>query len=252
MRSKFLALITSLIFIAFALPATSKPVNVWIYHNFAPFVIDATHKHGLSYDLAQWLTENSNGIYEFNVTVHSRARLNETLSGNPSGIVFWVNPAWFGDVEENKYFWTKPLMRDRTLIISPLRASIDYKGPASLEGMTITSVSGHRYVGIDPLVEEGRMSRNDLSSEEAVTLFISNERGDVGVIAESALLSLTQQLNLHGKIFSAKEPHSIYDRRVMITRDDPDLIEFMQKSLSDMKRDGHWSELLNKYGLSEN
>ncbi|CAN0323438.1 unnamed protein product, partial [Chrysoparadoxa australica] len=41
--------------------ASAHDITMWVYHNFPPFVVDEDSRTGMSFDLAQMLTDRSEG-----------------------------------------------------------------------------------------------------------------------------------------------------------------------------------------------
>ncbi len=71
------------------------------------------------------------------------------------GLVVWVNPAWVGDPQRERYLWTFPVMRDTNELISSIDKPITYRGPDSLKGLVFGGVEGYRYQGIDEAAAGG-------------------------------------------------------------------------------------------------
>lgn len=232
-------------------PVFAEDLTVWVYHDFPPFIVDEGQRIGLSYDLAEALSARSDGKFDFSVTVTPRQRLNLELQGNKDGIVFWANEYWFGDSDMQKYLWSETLLKDRSVVISPIEVPVDYTGPQSLAGMVVSTVQGHRYTGLDELVIQDQIERSDLPSEHAVVQFISNKRGTVGVIAQSALRFFQQNLELDGALFTAQQPHSTYSRRIMVQPALSDAYDFITTELTKMKTEGEWEQMLANYALTD-
>ena len=140
-------------------------IQVWSYHNFPPFVVDLEERQGLTFDLARAMEELSDGRYRFEVAILPRPEINQRLAKGTLGIVLWVNPVWFADRERIKFLWTRAIMTDGSGVISPRRKPVRYNGPASIIGLHLIGVKGHRYAGADELVAQGVVRRTDLASE---------------------------------------------------------------------------------------
>ena len=240
------AILVTLSSTAFAEP---EPVEVWIYHNFAPFVIDGPNQQGLSFDLARRLTDMSEGRYSFDVYVLPRGRINLRLSEGMSGFVFWGNPAWFGDSKQETYFWSQPLLRGQSVIISPSATPVDYETPASLTGARLAGIRGHRYVGVDELVEAGEASRYDVSDEAGLVKFIASGRAEAAVIARSAVEYLTAKYDIEDQIHVAPVPHSEYERHILAPKSMEAAFVFTQEAIEELTDDPQWRDLLASYGF---
>ncbi|SPH19290.1 hypothetical protein ASD8599_00014 [Ascidiaceihabitans donghaensis] len=220
--------------------AQAETVRVWVYHNFPPFVIDVDTQSGLSYDFARELTVRSDGQHDFVVEVLPRARLNRQMADGAEGIVFWANPVWFGDKEETKYLWSSKITSDSSVVMSRVDDPIEYTGPQSLLGMELVGIEGHRYIGVDELVQEGLMTRKDLHAESSAVQFISTGRGRVAILARSAADYFTRKLALTDMIHFASTPHSSYTRHVLVPKADFALRGYIDQVLDELNKSPIW------------
>lgn len=230
--------------------AAAEDVTLWVYHNFSPYIVDADIGTGISYDLAEMLTAKSNGRYQFRVVVLPRQRLNLQLEAGAPGVVLWANPAWFGDADRSRYDWSDPILTDRNVVISPAEAAFDYSGPNSLRDMTLVGVRGHRYAGVDPLVTAGEVERVDVRAERDLVQFIASGRGEVAIVAHSAAQYFVGELELESDVHFAPEPHSQYQRFVMI-HEEPDAIDaFLNDAIARVAQSQQWADRVATYGLN--
>lgn len=216
----------------------AKDINVYTYHNHAPFIIDK--KTGLSYDLVKFLNNNSNGAFNFKLKIVPRSRLNYNLKPwiqkecgiikdcNSNWLVLWVNHKWgFGKDALTNFSWTKLFEDSNAIIYSKIR-KINYNNPKSLVGKKLAGIAGHRYVGIDELVKEGKIIRIDGNSEELNLQKVLSNRVDVTLLPTS---SFNYYLNTNKDLKSlekAKVSHQIYMRNIMTTTQNVELISFLQ------------------------
>ncbi len=230
--------------------AAAEEVSVWVYHNFPPYIVNATEREGISYDLVRLLTEMSDGRFQFNVEVLPRPRLEKRFMSGDPGIVLWVNHVWFGDPDRTRFLWTNPILADKNVIVSPKGASFQYEGPQSLHGMTLIGVRGHSYTEVDGLVKEGLVDRIDLNAEGQLMRFVASGRGQVAIIANSAARYFVRELDLSDAIHFSKKPHSTYQRYIMVQPHLEPLHEFLQEAILRLKRSEEWTEIVQKYGLN--
>ena len=59
-------------------------------------------------------------------------------------VVPWVNPSWFGDVQQTRYLWTDGYKQDSNIVLSPIDNPVEYQGPESLTGKSISVLLGAR------------------------------------------------------------------------------------------------------------
>ncbi|NQY93452.1 MAG: transporter substrate-binding domain-containing protein [Campylobacteraceae bacterium] len=216
----------------------AQEINVYTYHNHAPFIIDK--KTGLSYDLVEFLNKNAKGMYNFKLKIVPRSRLNynlkpwiqqecgKTKECQSNWMVLWVNHKWgFGKNSLTNFSWTA-LFQDSNAIIYSKNRKINYTTPKSLIGKKLAGIAGHRYVGIDDLVKEGKIQRIDGNSEEVNLQKVLSNRVDVTLLPTSSFnyyLNTDEKLNALEK---AKVAHQVYMRNIMTTTKNVELIKFLQ------------------------
>ena len=229
--------------------AFAKDVLVWVYHDFPPFVIDVENREGLSFELADRLTEISDGDYNFQVDVLNRGRINHFVQSDVPGIVLWTNPLWFGDKTKEKFLWSTPLFHDSAAVISPKSAPIDFSAPTDLAGLRMTGVRGHRYAGLDELVADGQIQRIDMGSEEQQVLFVAHGRADVSVLAELAARFYVKSHGLSERVHFSKMPHSTFGRVILVQPQMRDEHAFIEQALKQLAQDPSWQEKLKSFGV---
>lgn len=238
-------LICSLAFLSFSLPLWSQePIKLLTYHVHPPFVNGP--QEGLTYSLAQFLTQRSEGRFSFEVEELPRKRLDLAIQKEGSWVALWSNPIWFGDAQQEKYLWV-PVMEDNSVILSPGDAPVNWESPDSLRGMTFVGMRGHRYVGIDDLVEAGEITRIDNNQEQDIVRMLLNHRADAGLLPGSAMRYFAKQMELGDRIYVAPKPHSTFQRMFFTPRSRADLAEFL-KTLR-FAQNPEWQALLASYGF---
>lgn len=232
--------------------ARAESVPVWTYHTAPPYVVDQESESGLTYDFADLLTARSNGKYEFEVEVLPRPRVDAHLSNKDQGVVFWVNNKWFKDPEKSKYLWSSAIISGSASVISPKSNPVEYERPESLLGKELAIVRGRRYVGVDELVEQGLISRKQVNSEESLVRFISGDRAEVSILAQSSASYYVNKLGLEEKVHFSTKPHSQFDRYVLVAPTMEHVLDFIESTAKGLDRDVQWEEILKKYGLDNN
>lgn len=225
--------------------ALAADVPLITYHGFAPYVVE--EKAGLTFDLADYLTRKSGGAYTFTVQVMPRKRLDEELAGAKPVVVPWVSPAWFGDADMAKYKWSGAVMQDANAVLSPKAKPVEFSGPDSLSGLKLGGVSGHKYAGIDPLVESGKVTREDANSELINLKKVAAGRVDVTLMAESGARYMAKKEGLSDQIHFSANPHSKYERRVFVAGGDSKLAEFVTAAVNGLASDPEWQKIAAKY-----
>lgn len=221
---------------------------VYTHYDSAPFF--NAQRHGLTADLASELSKRSAGRYEFVVQLTPRRRIDFILSDpNWQGIVPWVTSAWFRDEAQTKYAWSVPLFNDADLVLS--HHPFNYAGPESLIGMRFGGVLGHRYVDIEQLIAEGKIQRDDALSEVGNLKKLQVKRVDVVFISNSSwIATLAENPSLAKGIVVAKKPRNVFERKLLISPNHPQLAQYVQRTIEDLRNDAEWKKKLSQYNYS--
>ena len=217
------------------------------YHTHPPFFIE--ENKGLSYDLATYLTAKADGRYKFVVKAMSRLRVNKTIAEAESGVVPWVNPVWFKDVEEKKYMWTKgALMEDGNAIISHRENKVIYESPQSLRGMIFGGVRGHVYQGIDDYIQESKQLVR-VNAENHIDNFrkLTKRRIDVTLMPTSGAHYLIKRENLGDTLYISPGPHSRFQRRAIIINNRTDILQYLEEILAGLDNNQEWKKIMESY-----
>lgn len=227
MKKIILVLILSLL----SLFAQEK-INVYTYHDHAPFI--TSDNQGYTYKLVNYLNKEAKGKYIFEVKVIPRSRLNyilkpwinkscgKTQECENNWIVVWVNHKWgFGKDSLKNFLWID-LLSDSNAIVSTKERNIQYEKPSDLKGMTLAGILGHKYLGIDDLVEKGQIERIDGQNEVKNLNIVLANRVDITLLPKSAFLYYQKQNHEFTKLIMSKTPHQRYLRKIMTKRKDLD------------------------------
>lgn len=163
------------------------------------------------------------------------------------GLVVWVNPAWVGDPQRERYLWTFPVMRDTNELISSIDKPITYRGPDSLKGLVFGGVEGYRYQGIDEAAAGGELVRHDAKKVKINLDLLVRGRIDVTLVPGSALAFFTHVPAYEGKLFVSPFPQSSYTRHILVPRSRADLHARLNDIAEQMDRDPRWHQVLESY-----
>jgi polar amino acid transport system substrate-binding protein len=235
---------------AFASSASSNVpqiIPVYTYHTHPPFIIET--ERGLSYDLAVYLSDKSKERFHFIVKPMSRPRVNKMIAESKTGIVPWVNPAWFKDKQEKKNLWAKgSLMEDGNSLISHHKRKVVYGGPQSLDGLVFGGVKDHTYVGIDDYIKAGNnLRRVDAGNHVDNFRKLAKQRIDVTITPLSGAEYLIKKEGLQDQLFISPMLHSQYKRRVMIINRQVGLGAFVDTLMEEMVTDPQWLKIMLSY-----
>ena len=229
-----------------SVPALGETIRLYDYHQHPPFNtgVDA----GLSRELVKYLNEKLEGEPRIELWLVNRARLALEMSDPDfDGLVVWVNPAWVGDPQRERYLWTFPVMRDTNELISSIDKPITYRGPDSLKGLVFGGVEGYRYQGIDEAAAGRELVRHDAKKVKINLDLLVRGRIDVTLVPGSALAFFTHVPAYEGKLFVSPFPQSSYTRHILVPRSRADLHARLNDIAEQMDRDPRWHQVLESY-----
>ncbi|CAM3891742.1 substrate-binding periplasmic protein [Aeromonas bestiarum] len=228
-----------------SVPALGETIRVYDYHQHPPFMTG--EKTGLSRDLVKYLNERLGGEPRLELWLVNRARLALEMS-DPGfdGLVAWVNPAWVGDPQRERYLWTFPIMRDTNELISSAARPITYRGPDSLKGLIFGGIEGYRYQGIDDAVARGELVRHDAKKVKTNFSLLMRGRIDVTLVPGSALSFFIHDA-YEGKLFVSPFPQSSYTRHLLLPRSRSELHARLNDIAEQMDQDPAWHAILESY-----
>jgi len=221
-------------------------IRLYDYHQHPPF--NTGGEAGLSHELVKYLNEKLGGEPKIELWLVNRARLALEMSDPDfDGLVVWVNPAWVGDPQRERYLWTFPVMRDTNELISSIDKPITYRGPDSLKGLVFGGVEGYRYQGIDEAAAGGELVRHDAKKVKINLDLLVRGRIDVTLVPGSALAFFTHVPAYEGKLFVSPFPQSSYTRHILVPRSRADLHARLNDIAEQMDRDPRWHQVLESY-----
>lgn len=229
--------------------AEPAALEVVSHYDYPPFITGPGE--GLSHDLLAWMRGELRLHAEFSLL--PRPRLTRRVSENNwQGFVPWVNPVWFGDEAMQRFVWSAPVMNDEDLVLQRAGLALDYRGPASLHGLTVGGVLGHVYADIDPEVKAGRVRREDAVSTELSLRKLLRGRVDVVFLSRSGLPWWLQRLpELQQGVVVAPVPRQRFQRFLMLS---PQMQAATRDAVFDgvaqMRSNPGWRRVLARYGLS--
>lgn len=223
-------------------------VKVYSYHLKPPLILDQVTGRGLYNDMLSYLNKE-NTAYRFELIYLPRRRLDLLInSGNLDGLVIGVSPVWFNDREEQKFLWTLPLMNDIDDVVSSKNQAFEFAGAKSMTGMRIGLVLGYYYYGVSELIAEGKIQRDDASSEEHSFRKLLAGRIDAAIISRSNYdYEMKNHPDLKGQFYISKKPHDQYDRQILVPLNMPKVQQQINVILRNAANDLIWQKLISAY-----
>lgn len=232
---------------AAAMPPPSPVTIVYGYHLKPPFIIDPQMNRGLYFDFSHYI--NARVGYELLQSEYMpRKRLeSELVSPQFSGLIIGVNPLWFHDPKEQRYFWTAPIMRDRDEVLSRADHPIEYNGPDSLVGKVVGLSLGYYYFGIDELVAKHKITREDTDGEVQNIQKLLRGRIDATIVSRSTLDYYLKHNADHQQLYVSGRPHDVFDRRILVPHSQRKVYDQIAPLVSKMADDPLWQAMVAAY-----
>jgi polar amino acid transport system substrate-binding protein len=218
---------------------------------------------GLSYYLLNMLNEKAGDSYNFALRIVPRARL-DLITHNwhygdchdpeknceDNWIVIWVNPHWGFGKDPMKHCSYIPILDDSNSIISLIEHKVEYSKPESLIGLKLGGMLGHKYVGIDDLVQKALITRIDGTKERDNIFKLIKKRVDVILLPTSTaqyFISKDEIISKHAsELYIAPTKHQEYRRNFMVPKTRVDITKFLESV--DLSSDS-WKTQLRNSGL---
>lgn len=222
-------------------------VDVYVYHLKPPFIVSNTYELGLYFDFSTYLNTKTDK-YHFETVFVPRKRIETMLASHKlNGILLGVNPIWFKDKAETKYYWTPAIYEDQDEFVSLQENAVEYSGAKSLAGKILGGVRGFYYFGVDELVKQGDITRYDTIGEYELLQMLILKRVDVGIVSRSTIDYLVKAKNWQSKFYLSKQPHDKYQRRILIPHYKKAVYDELAPIVSSLVEDPAWQKILDKY-----
>jgi len=224
---------------------SAQTIPLWTYYDFPPFIINSVKKTGLVYDLARFLSKQYNGEYLFVASYLPRKRLDQRLAQQQAGVVAFVSPLWF----KGDYLWSRELLLGRNDVISLKSQSVTYQGPESLKGMHFTGLLGHKYPGIDKLVNRGSIKRSNVINVLTAVKTLLKGRTDVILLPRVAALYQLRKLNASAQVHYSKQSQYRFNRHLLYQPQLKPVFEKLKPILDSRYFRLEWFAILKTYNL---
>lgn len=237
-----------LFFFSIFLHANATKVDVYTYHDMPPYVINFADKQGLYFDFIAELNSNQPD-YNFNLIYMPRKRLDYRLEQNKlNGIVLGVNPKWFKDRNQTRYFWSPAIMEDKDVFVSLNKHPVFVSQLNDLKDKRVGGIRGFRYIGVDKLVAEKQITRVDTQTESQLFDMLKKNRVDTAILSIYTFYFLSE--NTRSEYYIAKQHHDAFTRHILIPKQDNKLLfETLDNTLINEAFIKNWHRKLDNYTM---
>jgi len=166
---------------------------------------------------------------------------------NLDGPLLGVNPTWFKDKSETRFLWTGPVFTDRDEMVSLRSLAVQYIDAESIKDRVLGGVRGFYYYGLNEAVAAKELLRVDTAKEVDLFQMLILNRVDVAVISRSTFDYMVKINQWQNKFHLSKTPHDIFDRRIMVPKNQQAIYLELSRIVDELQFDKSWKYKLLEY-----
>lgn len=221
--------------------ADPKSLRLAIPYSLPPplLIMKNGKPEGIVKDYAQEISKKINR--EFNYIVVPKIRIHEMISKGLAEVNCYTSPLWIP--EPQKYTWSKTLFFKKE-VVATLK-----KPPTSLsdiKGQRIGTVTRYVYPHLDPLFENKRLIREDVSTEEQNLQKLITKRIDY-VVADEMQLDYFLKNHKNEKIVVNRLVINEYPIHCLIASEDPNLLKSFNEAIDEIKKSDRLQKIFDRY-----
>jgi hypothetical protein len=225
--------------------AFSASVAVYVYHDDAPFFIQAET------DLSeQWVAAFNQKQTEIELKLQriKRPELNAIVETHKPYLILWANQLWFkhrdkGVLSSDPIFW------DADTLVSSQKNAIKYHQATDLEGLNIGVREGHFYSDLAPLFKAGFVHRVDAKSSFQNYEKLKTDKVDAFIDSRSTIIYMQKQKTLTSEFYVSITPQDAFSRNVLASEHYEAFLPLINKTITAMKKDKAWQDTMSYWGL---
>lgn len=220
--------------LVFLLSPPSKP-PFWYF--------DADQPRGIVFDLFTVVAERY-GV-EARAEMSSRNRADRQVQVLPDRVIPRALE-WMPMPEG--YLYTDTLVDSPDVLVSNMDDPIPYKGDLqTLNGLSVGTHFGYFYPVLEPLFHTGELVRTDFVSEVSMLKSVLNKRIQAIVMARPVVRWYIRQNDWYQRFYVSEQEISGFGIRLFFHPQQYDFVEFFNQELDQMRRDGRWQEIVDRY-----
>jgi polar amino acid transport system substrate-binding protein len=226
---------------------------LYTYHDKPPYYLHAEGNveisaGGLYAELANILNSRQQEL-QLQIAYLPRRRLDRDIeSGTLNGGVIGVNPLWFKDVQQTRYLWTSPLMRDQDVIVVRKGAEFAYKHPRDLAGKTMALARGYYFWGVSEMVAEGKVFAHETEGDANSLRMLLSHRVNATITSILTFRYLSSDGAIREALTTLPTPHDQFERMILLPRKYEAQQRLLNRLLRDPEVSKAWAVALRKYG----
>lgn len=212
---------------------------------YPPYLI-VTRDHeygGIAYDVITRIAERMK--YQVEPLEIPRKRVDSLLR---KGIIDATPRAREWTENPGEFLFSDTIVPVQEVFFSTLESNFRYAGLDTLKGSTVATPLGYQYPQLEPLFEDGRLERFEVSRDRDVFTFLLHGRGiDAGIADLAVGQWIIRQQNWQGKFRHSDKTITDIGYRLMVRPEWTGFTEEFNQHLADMKASGELENILNQY-----
>lgn len=237
-----------LLSVLFSTWVLSAPLDIYMYHDDAPFSLPAEDS-----DLSrEWIAQvnQRQQVLQLRLVKIDRPTLNSMVEAGQPYMILWSNPQWFRFRDPNIQS-SDPIFWDADTLVSLTKAPVDYQNPSKLLGLKIGARNGHYYDNLNALFKENKVHRVNSRSSLENYLKLKNRVVDAFIDSRSTILYMQKRLRFSQDLFVSMHPQDAYARHVLSSKKYAWALPHLNRVIEKMNNDQKWQEKMDKWGLLE-
>ncbi|WP_102795892.1 substrate-binding periplasmic protein [Bowmanella denitrificans] len=231
-----------------SIPAMAQAIEhtIYTYHSDPPFYLPEQPS-----DLSRAWVDRFNLSQEqikLRLLHIERAALNQLIEQGKPYLILWANPVFFHGRDaamqaSEAIFW------DADILLSRADSPLEYHVPADLIGLRLGARRGFYYKGINELVEQGKITRLDVDTDNQNYRRLLSNDIDVFIMQRSAYYYWRVNGLDVDLLYVAKEPHDGYSRHVLGSAQQAQVLQQINRFIRDSHDNPNWRAQLMKWGV---
>jgi len=198
---------------------------------------------GLLYDLMQAAAKEAGARPEYHIM--ARLRLEEAMHSGDIDVRCHVSTQWLND-RPGDFIWSIPLIHQRDLLVGRIGDSTPMP-PERLPAQAIGTVLGYTYPTLQPLLDQGRLSREDSRSQLLVLQKLQAGRYRHAISNQLSLQWFNQGLPAEQQLQTLAVLEE-QDLGCMVRNDPAIPTQGLLRALVRMKQSGEIERIVQRYG----
>ncbi|WP_416304946.1 hypothetical protein [Neptunicella sp. SCSIO 80796] len=221
----------------------SDEIPIYVYHDFAPFIINGNKTTDLSRLLVSKLRQKTGLNWILHIV--PRTLLNQKLARGEDVTILWANSKWFGG--QPGLLASKSILWDADVIVYQPERAIIGQYPDAFKHKTFCGIEGHVYRHFSPLFVSGQMTRiNGDNYNDCINKLLQHE-ADVVQMEKSQILNAYQQL-IPDKIRQYSPNIDSFTRHMLLSPSYSHLLPQVNRVITQLSSDQEWQQDLAAFG----